>query len=635
MFKKYLQICFLFVFIGLYAQNNDGIDLNKDKRLRHDPSTDKPKPNINLYKIFTLQKDTTFVDTTLSIKKDYKFNHLRNDNFGLMPFTNEGSGYNTLYFGRDKNNAFPKFGFLSKHLYYLETNDIKYYQVPTPLTELYFKTVMEQGQTLDAFLTLNTSKNFNFSVAYKALRSTGRYFNSLSSIGNFRFTTSYQTTKKNYILNAHITSQDIYNQENGGLKNVEQFETSLPPYNQRDRVDVLLENASSTLAGKRFFVNHSFVLQPKKNNSLVLHHQFRHEFKTFEFLDKIGNENLFGTYTSQHIQNKTRLSEMFNQIGLAYSFKNYGDIQFYIQDYNYKYYYNRILRINNQYIPAKIDDKIVTYKAQYDYTKEKLSINASLSNSITNQSFAQIEALATYQFSNKYSLRLNYQNLNKLPNLNTLLYQSNYLNYNWFNNFKNEKINHFNLEFLNPYINILAQYSILDNKIFFINTSETANLTKPIQYNNTINYLSVKTSNEVKFWKFGLENTILYQSVTQSDKMLNIPEFTTRNTIYFSDYLFKRAMFLQTGFTINYFTKYYANDYNPLLAEFTIQNTKKIGDFPMIDFFMNTRVRQTRIFLKAEHFNTLFTDKRTYYATPNIPYRDFMVRFGLVWNFFQ
>jgi hypothetical protein len=32
-----------------------------------------------------------------------------------------------------------------------------------------------------------------------------------------------------------------------------------------------------------------------------------------------------------------------------------------------------------------------------------------------------------------------YQNLNKLPNDNYNLYQSSYVNYNWSNNFKNEK----------------------------------------------------------------------------------------------------------------------------------------------------------------------------------------------------
>ena len=91
---------------------------------------------------------------------------------------------------------------------------------------------------------------------------------------------------------------------------------------------------------------------------------------------------------------------------------------------------------------------------------------------------------------------------------------------------------------------------------------------------------------------------------------------------------------MQTGFVFNYFTEFYANDYNPVLGEFFVQQQKKIGDFPMVDFFINARIRQTRIFLKAEHFNSSFTGNN-FYATPSHPYRDFIVRFGLVWNFFQ
>ena len=93
-------------------------------------------------------------------------------------------------------------------------------------------------------------------------------------------------------------------------------------------------------------------------------------------------------------------------------------------------------------------------------------------------------------------------------------------------------------------------------------------------------------------------------------------------------------MYLQTGFTFQTFTKYYANDYNPLIGEFYIQEKKKIGDFPLVDFFINARVRQARIFLKAEHLNSSFTG-RNYYSAPNYPYKDFIVRFGLVWTFFQ
>ena len=92
-------------------------------------------------------------------------------------------------------------------------------------------------------------------------------------------------------------------------------------------------------------------------------------------------------------------------------------------------------------------------------------------------------------------------------------------------------------------------------------------------------------------------------------------------------------MYLQTGITFNYFTSYYMNAYNPLLAEFYVQTDREFGDFPRLDFFINAKIRQTRIYIKAEHFNAAFTGY-DYFSAPNNPYRDFSVRFGVVWNFF-
>jgi len=54
----------------------------------------------------------------------------------------------------------------------------------------------------------------------------------------------------------------------------------------------------------------------------------------------------------------------------------------------------------------------------------------------------------------------------------------------------------------------------------------------------------------------------------------------------------------------------------------------------MFDYFINAKIKQARLFLKAEHFNSSFTSSN-FYTAPNYPYRDFMVRFGIIWNFFQ
>ena len=247
-----------------------------------------------------------------------------------------------------------------------------------------------------------------------------------------------------------------------------------------------------------------------------------------------------------------------------------------------------------------------------------------------------LNANATFKIDDKNSIGFQLQNVSKVPDLVYNLFQSSYKAYNWSNNFNNEKINNIEANATTKWLNGAIQISTLEDKLYFSNTSTADNTItlSPQQYGGTIKYLSLKLSKEFRYGKFALDNTILYQQVEQNDPIVNVPKFTTRNTFYYSDFLFKRALFLQTGITFNYFTEFYANDYNPVVGDFYVQNQKQIGEFPMLDFFINAKVRQTRIYLKAEHFNSSFTGN-DFYSAPSYPYRDFIVRFGLVWNFFQ
>ena len=215
--KNNLLLVFLLMFSVGISQVQKGEKPNKASSLNDVPQK-APKAMFNQYRIITLQRDTTYVDTSLTIKKEYEYNYLRKDIFGLLPFANEGQTYAVLDYGLKSFTSFPEIGFSGKQFNYLGVNDIKYYSVATPVTELYFKTVMEQGQSVDAFITVNTSEHFNMSIAFKGLRSLGKYVNQLSSTGNFRFTTSYNSLNERYFLNFHFTGQDFLNGENGGIK---------------------------------------------------------------------------------------------------------------------------------------------------------------------------------------------------------------------------------------------------------------------------------------------------------------------------------------------------------------------------------------------------------------------------------
>ena len=174
----------------------------------------------------------------MSIKKHYKFNYIRKDDFELLKFSNIGQTYNSLTHDYDGNSFLPKFSFSSKKYAYLESDDVNYYHVPTPLTELLFKTVMEQGQFTDVLFSSNISEKLNFSIAFKGLRSLGNYQNILAGSKTFRFTSNYNSINNKYNFRMHIVNQSYENKENGGLtdSSIINFESEDELFKERSKV---------------------------------------------------------------------------------------------------------------------------------------------------------------------------------------------------------------------------------------------------------------------------------------------------------------------------------------------------------------------------------------------------------------
>ncbi len=610
----------------------------------------EPVNKIEEYKIISYTRDTTFLDTTLTIQKEYTYNYLRRDDFELMPFANVGQPYNSLGVDLTRPNLYPKSGARARHFNYLEKEDITYYNVPTPMTDLFFKTTLEQGQLLDAMITFNTSPRFNFSIAYKGFRSLGKYqFNQVES-GNFRTTANYQSKNNQYTLRAHIAGQDILGEENGGLIVKElQFESEDPEFRDRSRIDVFFTDARNKVLGKRYFLDHRYVLTRKKDSvsdsSLGIGHEFTYETKYYQFQQDAQNK-YFGEDLFSPIDDKAYLKTFFNSVSLDYSNRFLGTVKGYVNWFQYDYYFDSLLITEEGTIPNQLKGNEIAVGGSYKKRIGPFSLDGNLAYGITGE-------LTNYIFDASAKLKLNEENevsfsahaSSRKPNFNFLLYQSDYANYNWYNaeTFEDENVQRLQFD-LNSQVwgDLTAQYTVTDNYTYFSSNANAAQVAEgeanafvtPKQEGNSVNLLKVKYRKEFRLGKWALNNTVMYQNVTQDSQVLNLPQLVTRNTIYFSSDVFKKAMFLQTGVTFKYFTAYNMDAYNPLLGEFYVQNQEELGGFPLLDFFINARVRQTRIYLKAEHFNSSFTGN-TFYAAPGYPYRDFVIRFGLVWNFFS
>ena len=600
---------------------------------------ENPKAKIQDYLIISHKNDTTYVDTTLTIQKEYKFNYLRRDNFGLMPFSNLGQTYNSLTYNFENTSLMPSFGARARHFNYMEVEDINYYRVPTPLTELFFKTAFEQGQLADSFFTVNTSPQFNFSIAYKGLRSLGKYQHLLTSTGNFRFTTNYKTKSNRYALKLHIVTQDLLNQENGGLQDVpsvENFEIGDPEFLDRSILEVNFENAENILKGKRFHLDHTYKVIKQDSlskNAVSIGHTLTFKDKSYQF-DQSSSNSFFGTaFKSSNLKDRVTLENFYNQLQLNYSNNIFGDLQFNISNTNYNYGYDKIVVLNGNTITNRLKGDVFAAGGKYHKRYRNFELFGELGLNIAGDFDGNfIKAHATFKLNEDISATASINHSSKAPNYNVLLYQSDYLNYNWKTNFNNTETQQLGFHLKSKKLaDIEVDYTTINDYAYF--KKDDDNAVKPFQNNNSISYLRVKLKKEIRYGNFALDNTILYQNVQDDNSVLNVPELTTRNTLYYSNHLFKKAMYLQTGITFNYFTEYKMNAYDPLLAEFYVQTDKDFGGFPRLDFFINAKIRQTRIFIKAEHFNSAFTGYN-YYAAPNNPYRDFTVRFGVVWNFF-
>jgi len=753
--KVFLVLFFGLLFLNSNAQFSRSEDSRGNNMYQNDSTRNRKerkvtiegKTNYKDYKIISLKNDTTFIDTTLSVKKHYKHNYIRKDNFELIAFHNQGQTYNKLGYNFQESSIFPAIGFNAKQYNYYTLNDLPYYYVPTPTSEMMYRKGLQQGQVLDAMLTANTSEQLNVSASYKGLRSLGKYKSALASHGNFRATFNYHTKNKRYFVRGHMYSFDLNNEENGGLtpESVNLFESNDSNYTDRSRLEVNFTGAENKFEGKRYYLdqvvtlfsNRSFekkstnsqIKPPTKSDSLAgnkhrlnrnaiqkpnlatkpgikkpnsnsgidslaqtekvvkndsiykptntiskdsinpiikvsdsikaidslsllaispitdsmsivnteekqlfnlrLGNTIMYETKHYRFT-QASSSNFFGEAFVNDIQDHTSYQNFDGQLYLQLYSIYTGNLKFKTNYLTYNYHYNSVLYYDDHTISDKLKGDALSIGAEWIKTFGNLQLKADASTILFGDINGNtLKTAISYQQDSLFSFQGFAEFTSKSPDFNKQLYQSDYKDYNWQNNFGNEKITIFGGAFNSEkWASVEASYNVIDNYTYFNEAS------KPEQATETLNYFKVKLLKAFTYKKFTLDNTVMYQSVVSGEDFFRVPTWVTRNTLLFSTAVFKGdPLYFQTGVTFSYFSAYKMNAYNPLISEFNLQNTDEIGNFPMLDFFVNLRIQRTRVYLQLENFSAGFTG-RNYYSAPTYPYRDLTFRIGLVWNFF-
>jgi hypothetical protein len=154
----------------------------------------------------------------------------------------------------------------------------------------------------------------------------------------------------------------------------------------------------------------------------------------------------------------------------------------------------------------------------------------------------------------------------------------------------------------------------------------------PRQFSGNIQVLAANLRQDFHVGKFGLENNLVYQ-VSSQPGILPLPELTVYENLYYNDLWFK-VLSIQVGVNLRFHTAYYAPTYMPATGQFYNQTATKIGNYPMMNAYINMHLKRTRFFIEYYHVNQMFMTGQSF-TMPNYPINPANIKLGLSWNFYD
>ena len=589
------------------------------------------------YLIITQARDTVHVDTTLTIAKYYKFNSQRRDNFAYLPLNNSGQALNPLSLEAWHKETAPAVGFKAKESQRFLPHQFGYYHLPTPLSEIFFKTTQSQGQSTDALISANIHPRLNYAIGYRGHRSLGKYQHQISGRSQLRFSTRYENPSGRYRLRLQIMNQKISQEENGGLDEVsiQDFESGDDEFFDRERLGVNFENATNSFVGKRYLLEQDYLLL-RSNDSLQtprlrLGYRMQSDIQENRFSQDqaySGYGDLVADLTKAYDHTYYSLRQ-FDAYSILTS-PTIGWFSGYIRHHKYSY------REEEQAVNPSINEDAYAVGGEWRKQFGSLDFRASAELGISgdrlgNYVFGEIKQPLFSSFSLTAGLRWQQQH----PGFVFEQFTSSYADYQWKHTPEMEQRTAIFAQLSHPVFGKLSVTTTnINNYAYYLQPDAASLAVAPMQLSSGINLLQLDWEGAVSWGVFRLDMKLRGQQLSDNKDVMPMPNVIGRAALYYEDHWFEKALFLNLGVSARYFSSYKMRAYHPLLSAFVVQPHQEMEGYPIVNAFFNMKIRQTRLFFIFEHVNAN-RKAANYYAAPSYPYRDMLFRFGLVWNFFQ
>jgi hypothetical protein len=516
-------------------------------------------------------------------------------------------------------------GFHVYDLYFNSPDSMKYYDTKSPYTQMNAFFGGGNRNMLDLAFARNVNPRwnigFNFSTirARKTLNPNARDDN-LTVQNAYSMHTNYRSENGKYLLLGNFSRMNHVVNEQGGIIPPDIDENSI--LFAYEDAKVWLRNSKAADLRQEYHIYHEYEL----TKSWQVYHVFDRRKQGLSFFVNLnsGDSTFFNLYNPERFNNTdttdnyNRFTEWRNEFGFK------GDIG--------PLYYNTFVKfrsgkMKSPYFPS-------------DNNFNELFIGGILRGEISEQ--WSFEAEGEYLLPGAFRvqglfvspwLEASYIKALYKPTSMQMMYYGNH--HQWENDFNNIGVDQvkgvLKLDFPRWRFRPNLTANRINNYIFF-NENQQATQANGEAF-MVIPGLNFSFNIRKKlFW----ESDVNYTAITgDGANNFRIPELVANSRIYFDSPMFRENLYIQIGLEGRYRSDNFADNYNPAMQQFFLQNEFNVYAYPVIDLFINARIKRTRILFRFNHLNINSMSEPGYFLTPYFTGLKRVMDVGVSWPLFD
>lgn len=514
---------------------------------------------------------------------------------------------------------------------YFNSEEIKYFDTKSPYTRMYVVWGGKGRAATRIEFSRNISPQWNFGFNYRPLlvdkqiqrkgkgdRQTVSHYIDLYM--------AYRTKNDKYsVLASYRRIRHTVN-ENGGVN------VTVPP--DSTYASLFLKNTKPKL---------SYATSVEQRNNFHYFHQFKvgKGLQIYQKGDWGKQYNLYRDDLSQepdyydHYEKKLGKDSIKVKDSVKYAYlQNEFGIKGNAKSLFYNFYY-KVKSYEFSYKYLRADSLCFDSKAQEHYAGAKVAYSFDSLNSVSGL----VEYLldGNYRVEGELSTKwidASARRLLSKPGFVQNAYRGSF-DY-WNNNFSNVQTDHA-FVFLKGKLGPLAvspgvTYTAYKNYIYYEKRDSFPNTDQkvlPVQSKGSQILVAPELRIDFNFFKsFHFRPQVIYANLIKNDdNALRVPELFINSQLTFEDHLFKRNIEVQMGVDVHWHSAYTALGYDPAIQQFYVQNNVVSPAFPLMDIFLNGKIKTGKFFVKYHNFIQLIT-KSGHLPTPDYPGQGNVLDFG-------